>query len=739
MIEYIGEHTLVGTLGQVFISTAFVAALLSAFSFYKASKNELSKKEWIPLARGAFYVHGLSVIGIIGCMFFMIYNHYFEYQYVWQHSSLSLPTHYMISCFWEGQEGSFLLWVFWNLILGIILIKKAKSWESPVLTVVATIQTFLSSMIIGGQFFGIKIGTSPFILVRNLEENIGLPWTKMANYLEVVPQFADGRGLNPLLQNYWMVIHQPVLFLGFALTMIPFCYAIAALWKKNYAEWVREALPWTYAAITVLGTGILMGGAWAYESLSFGGFWAWDPVENSSLVPWIILVAAAHLMLVFRAKKTALRTTFVLTLLSFLLVIYSSYLTRSGILGDTSVHAFAGGLDYQLLMYLISFTIFTAFILAIRFRNIPKIKKEEDSSSREFWMFIGSMVLFISAFQITWFTSLPVINKVLGTQMAPPLDAIDLYNTWQAPIAVVIIILIGLTQYLNYGKTDLKKFYKQLQNSIISSLALSFVIAFTVQMWDIIFFLLLWATVFAALSNFFYWRKILKGDWNLSGSSIAHIGFALVIMGALLSNANKNIISSNDGFIAKDFPSNENILLEKGDTNAPKSIPGAHWWKFATKPRSTFDQWSFGTTIRGSQKNVRLHHYGLCPYPFGDRYALNLSFGRCNRVPYQGQSYRKRIVGISETTYSRRKAQKCGVRPQWSRGWKQLRLWLRIQIRIQLRIRIRLFERFLGRKLLKMAAYVFCEKRILAAMAFSKALTFLMRTFFSKSSKCPLW
>jgi cytochrome c-type biogenesis protein CcmF len=221
-------------LGQAFISIAFVAALLSAFSFYRASKSETSRKEWTPLARGTFYIHGLSIIGIIVCMFIMIYNHYFEYQYVWQHSSLSLPTHYMISCFWEGQEGSFLLWVFWNLILGVVLMRKAKNWEAPVLTIVASIQAFLSSMIIGGYLFGVKIGTSPFILVRNLEENIGLPWTKMPNYLEVVPQFLDGRGLNPLLQNYWMVIHPPVLFLGFSLTMIPFCYAIAALWKKNF-------------------------------------------------------------------------------------------------------------------------------------------------------------------------------------------------------------------------------------------------------------------------------------------------------------------------------------------------------------------------------------------------------------------------------------------------------------------------------------------------------------------------
>ena len=272
-MEYIGEHILIGTIGQAFISIAFTAAILAAYSFYKSSINETLKSDWLPLARGSFYTHGIAVIGIIVCMFIMIYNHYFEYQYVWQHSSKSLPTHYMISCFWEGQEGSFLLWIFWNILLGLILIRITKKWEARVLTIVSTIQAFLSSMLIGIYVANIKIGSSPFVLVRNLDENIGLPWTQMENYLQIVPQFMDGRGLNPLLQNYWMVIHPPVLFLGFALTMIPFCYAISALWKKEYSKWINQAIPWAYAGISILGTGILMGGAWAYESLSFGGFW----------------------------------------------------------------------------------------------------------------------------------------------------------------------------------------------------------------------------------------------------------------------------------------------------------------------------------------------------------------------------------------------------------------------------------------------------------------------------------
>ena len=217
-----------------------------------------------------------------------------------------------------------------------------------------------------------------------------------------------------------------------------------------------------------------------YPLVDFGH---WDPVENSSLVPWIILVAAAHLMLIFRARKIALRTTFVYTLLSFLLILYSTYLTRSGILGDTSVHAFAGGLDDQILFFILFFTISSVGLFLIRFKDIPSPNKDEDTTSREFWLFISSVIWFVSAFQITWFTSLPVINKVFGTQMAPPIDAIALYNSWQTPFAVIIILLIAVSQYLSYGKTDLKKFLKQISLSLIISGIVSVFMASSVNMW----------------------------------------------------------------------------------------------------------------------------------------------------------------------------------------------------------------------------------------------------------------
>lgn len=584
-MEYIGEHTLLGNLGKLAVVVAFVAALVAAISNFMHVRSK--ETHWISLARVAFKVHGVAVLGIVVSLFAIIYNHYFEYSYAWEHSSKDLPTYYMISSFWEGQEGSFILWTFWHVVLGLILMRSAKSWEAPTMTVVSLVQIFLTSMLLGVYIFGAKIGSSPFTLLRELPDNLDLPWTKIADYLtnpQTASFFADGSGLNPLLQNYWMVIHPPTLFLGFASTLIPFAFAIAGLWTKRYNEWLKPAMPWAFFGVMILGTGILMGGAWAYEALSFGGFWAWDPVENSSLVPWLTFVGAAHLMLIQKNKGGTLLWAFFLNLLTFILILYSTFLTRSGVLGDTSVHAFVDlGLNGQLLIYLLFFVALSLVLFISRYKQIPRAKKEDDIWSREFWMFIGSLVLLISSFQITFTTSIPVLNKMnivsvlnpirslFGLEklenLAPPIEAIAHYNSWQVPFAIIITLLVAIGQYFNYKKTDFNKFIKKIGLSFIVSVLLTFGLAFLSGMTsNPIYIALLFSTVFAVVANLNYWIAFLKGKWRFAGPSIAHIGFAMIMMGALISNGKQDIISTNEEYIAKDFPQNENILLEQGDT-----------------------------------------------------------------------------------------------------------------------------------------------------------------------------
>lgn len=563
-MEYIGEHSLPGILGYWLVCIAFASAAFGALAYFLTEQKDQS---WREIARICFSIHIGAVFSIVATLFYIIYNQYFEYHYVWSHSSTSMPMRYIFSCFWEGQEGSFLLWMFWHAVLGIVLLKKAGKWEAPVLFVVCLVEAVLASMILGIYIGDIKIGSSPFILIRELPEYLNLPFTQMADYLSL-PQFQDGRGLNPLLQNYWMTIHPPTLFLGFASTLIPFAYAIAALWRNEYRAWVKPAIGWTFFGIMVLGTGILMGGAWAYEALSFGGFWAWDPVENSSLVPWLVLVAAGHLMLLQKAKGKAAASSLIFSLLSFILILYSTFLTRSGVLGDSSVHAFVDlGLNGQLLIYLFLFIGLALGMYLYRLKSIPKAKDEDQLWSREFWMFIASLVFLLSGLQIIFTTSIPVINQVFGSNLAPPTEAINHYNGWQLPFAIILSLIMAFAQFLSYKKTEFKTFAKRLAVGALLAVACSAYFIWALNMDNKLYIALLLSTSFAVFSNLDYWLRIFKGKLVVAGPSIAHMGFALVILGSLVSAGHKKVISRNDSYIAEDFPVNEHILLEYQDSS----------------------------------------------------------------------------------------------------------------------------------------------------------------------------
>src|SRR5690606_21912894 len=252
---------------------------------------------------------------------------------------------------------------------GLVVIKTAKRCDAPVMTVVSFAQFCLATMIAGIYVFDVNIGSNPFILLRDsgvLDNAPGLHINFDVNQPlrpDYMLSITDGNDLNPLLQNYWMVIHPPVLFLGFASTLIPFAFAIAGLWTRNHTEWTKPALPWALFSAAALGIGIMMGAAWAYESLTFGGYWAWDPVENASLVPWLILIAGIHTMLIYNLTGHSLRTTYLFLILTFGFVLYSTFLTRSGVLGEASVHAFTDlGMNWQLLLFLFIFVV-PSFIL----------------------------------------------------------------------------------------------------------------------------------------------------------------------------------------------------------------------------------------------------------------------------------------------------------------------------------------------------------------------------------------
>jgi len=571
-MQYIGEELFWGKAGNLLVMLAFTSALFSSVSYIKALRSGLDS--WRKIARTSFLVHSISILGIFGIIMSLIIRHRFEYLFVWEHSSKAMPMRYILSCMWEGQEGSFLLWMFWNAVLSWIVIYKARAWESGVMINVSLVQCFLASMLLGIVVFNHKIGSNPFTLLREAPDFANLPFIKMPDYLS---QLRDGRGLNPLLQNYWMTIHPPTLFLGFASTVIPFAFAMAALMRKKFSEWVEVALPYTFFSVMILGTGILMGAAWAYEALSFGGFWAWDPVENASLVPWMTLVGAAHVMLIYKSRKHSLLSAYLLAVVTFILVLYSTFLTRSGILGDTSVHAFTDlGMSGQLILYILFFLVLAAGLLIANRKSIVIHHEDEKLSSREFWMFIGALVLLIGCIQITIYTSIPVFNKLFGSNIAPPVDAIDVYNRWQVPVAVIICILIGIGQFFKYKQSDAAAVRKKLLLSFFLAVIITGISAIWLRTYPPQYYALFFASVFAFTANMDYLVRVMKGKILFSGASVAHAGIALILLGTLISNSKKEVISRNMKMVdlGKDFPNGENILIEqKTDT-----LPMGDYW-----------------------------------------------------------------------------------------------------------------------------------------------------------------
>ncbi len=594
---FLNEHLWLGNLGHFFLVFSFAASLLAFIAYFAAefSIDETKEKGWNKLARISYITHGSFIFGVFVLLFIMILKHYFEYHYAWRHSSTELPMKYIISSFWEGQEGSFLLWEFWLVVLGFVGIKTLKNYENPVMGITALTQVFLGSMVLGVYVLGHKIGSNPFILLR--DEMAAAPIFQRPNYLEFIQ---DGNGLNPLLQNYWMTIHPPVLFCGFASVTIPFGFAIASLLRKDWDGWVKPAMPWVLFSVAVLGTGILMGGAWAYESLSFGGFWAWDPVENMSFVPWLMVVAGLHTLLVYRYTKHSLISTYVFFILGFGFVLYSTFLTRSGILGDTSVHAFTDlGMTGQLLLYMFFFLVLSFTLLFIRIfkKQIPSVEKEEALKSREFWMFIGTLVLLLSAVQMSFTTSIPVWNILFHDQfhwlkekIAPPENVVAHYNGIQIWLAIIAGVLTGLTQFLAYKLSKVPGTAKWAAYSLGLAFVLAIIISlvfkidFTEQhVVDLTsvskslffkfpfistYFLFLLAALYAVFGNLSYLIFVIKNNWKLSGGSIAHFGFGVFLLGVLISQGKKEVISINRSGVnfGSQFKMNEkmeNVLLLK--------------------------------------------------------------------------------------------------------------------------------------------------------------------------------
>ncbi|MCC6866473.1 MAG: cytochrome c biogenesis protein CcsA [Ignavibacteria bacterium] len=511
-------------MGSYLIYGAFTGALLSSILYYISAGKA---KDYVKTARLFFHLSAVLTISSAAFLLYLIITHQFQYTYVWNYSSRDLPWNLLIATFYAGQEGSFHLWALLMSLLGVFLLPylaHRDAEKNPGNTenqryeplVMGTFTLLLAFLLF------ILIVKSPYLFV----------WQSFPNDVQIgfVPQ--DGRGLNPLLQNFWMTIHPPVLFTGFTSLSIPFCFAIAALIKNRYDKWMKLALPWTLFGGMVLGLGIMLGGYWAYGVLGWGGYWAWDPVENSSFVPWLLIIAAIHTMTAEEKISKFKKTSLILCVLAYGMVLYSTFLTRSGVLGDASVHSFVDPGQEVYLFLIVFLSLFAGgglALVAFRWKSLRVEKSEGQVKllSRESALFIGAITICAAALVIAVGTSWPIFSK--GT-VEP-----DFYNRMNLPLAILIAAINGISILLKWKHSEEKEFFKSLHLPLGFTAAVTIALVIT-GVRDPLIALLAAAAFFAFFVNAEIAYTIIRRNRTKAGAYIAHAGLMLLFLGIIGSS-----------------------------------------------------------------------------------------------------------------------------------------------------------------------------------------------------------
>lgn len=495
-------------LGNALIIAAFIASGLSAAHYFRAAAGSV---DLVRKARIWLKVSAAATVVLSAILLTLLIRHDFSNGYVYSYSSRGLPLHFLISSFYAGQEGSFLFWALCSVLISLALMTytRARKSEQWVMTVFMSVQAFLLLLV---------YAKTPFETV----------W-------QMVPQIPagqlppDGRGLNPLLQNFWMVIHPPILFIGFAAMAVPFSFAIAGLWRREYTMLSSQGLGWLLLAVFVLGGGIMLGAYWAYGVLGWGGYWGWDPVENSSLIPWLIGVALLHTLVVQKRTGKFVRSNVVLGIVSFMSVLYSTFLTRSGVLGDSSVHAFVdpGAAVYWLLIAFLAAIAVVGFgFIMVRQKDLRLSQTNNQFVSRETALAAGAISLVLSAAVILFGTSLPLVGKTTVET--------SFYNATNLPLVIVMALFIGLSLYIQWGSDQTREVIKRAAKWMLASVIVcAGLYAAGVRETGVL--ILSFSAVFAILVNLeFAWKQGVK-DIRAIGGKLAHIGLGIFLLGVIAS------------------------------------------------------------------------------------------------------------------------------------------------------------------------------------------------------------
>jgi cytochrome c-type biogenesis protein CcmF len=525
----------VGMVGRALVFTGIGLFLLAAAAALLGRHNRFERLSLWAVAIGA-----LTVVLVMGCLIALLLGQQYQYLYVFNNTTRDMPAVYRFSAAWAAQEGSFLLWTMMSAVFTTLALRRVgalRRWY----TVVGCL--FLAAML------AIVAYESPFRIPGELVDANG--------QIRMPP---TGTGLNPVLQNYWMAIHPWVIFIGFGSLLALFSWAAAAAIAGDRKDWVLRVRPWAVFSMLFLGVGLTMGGLWAYETLGWGGFWAWDPVENVSLVPFLTSAAFVHVLYLCANRGVAPRWAVALGLIPFLTFVYGTYLTRSGALVNVSVHSFAKmteGAHGVLAGIVIATILGTLALAALAFKK-GEAPPGLPPGARGWGMAAGVVLLYLIAVIAGAGMSRPFFSA-LGGGSAQVVAEAD-YNRFTAIPYLAAMLLLAVVPFLGWKRTRSER-WGQIANVFLVAVLLFGVIALglvfsgltldaptqqeslpLVQQLSrrpqlLLFFLLIFTTVFAITGN--AWRMVERirarsGGW---AGFLTHIGVAVLLLGLIVSRA----------------------------------------------------------------------------------------------------------------------------------------------------------------------------------------------------------
>ncbi|MBA3945277.1 MAG: cytochrome c biogenesis protein CcsA [Herpetosiphonaceae bacterium] len=524
--------------GPGLVIGAILAAVSSAVMYIRVTCGHTLSLPWA--RRGVYLATTLACTSAV-LLLTLFLLHRYDIRYVYDYSSEDLELRFRIAAIWAGQPGSLVVWALVGLLVAPSLIRRTRAFEPYVLTLLMSLQAVLLV----------------FMLIRN-----PFAATLGPTNLPITP--ADGRGLNEQLHNVWMVIHPPTLFTSYGLLGVAFCFAVAGLWRRDYDGWVRLALPWMLAGWAILGLALTMGGYWAYESLGWGGYWGWDPVENSSLVPWLTGAALVHGLVLQKAHGGMRRTNFFLAILTYGLVFYASFLTRSGVLANFSVHSFVEeGLKGTMLTSLTIILLGSTALFIWRWRDVPRKPLSESLLSRDA-AFILLIMAFVSlAVVIGLGTSMPWISSLKGlgyglqhffgqaftlddgTALNPtnkPFSdgrfsfTADFFKRTTPPLAVILVMLISVGPLFGWRDSNRQKLVQTIRwpGFVAIGLTAGAVVLGVRSLMALTYILF---AIFAIGTNGIIIVRTLRSGWLRIGGYLAHVGMGLLLLGVIGSYA----------------------------------------------------------------------------------------------------------------------------------------------------------------------------------------------------------